>query len=293
MRQPFRRARRPTLLAVVSLLLLALPLFAAAPVPAAELAFAAAPGQPGALFAQAPVVPAATCGPGSFPVRVMPIGDSITEGEDGHASYRYWLWHGLRGAHYSGIDFVGSQFGPRTGQALYQDFDQDHEGHGGYRVDQILAGIQDWASAYQPHIALIHLGTNDLRQEQTVESTISELGRLIDALRAVNPSVVVLLAQIIPRFGPYGADIEPLNAQIPTLAAQKTTAQSPVVVVDQWTGFDENIDPPVGDTYDGVHPDESGEKKLAAKWQAALLPYLDCAYLPHSVQLPLIMVTRP
>ena len=35
--------------------------------------------------------------------------------------------------------------------------------------------------------------------------------------------------------------------------------------VDLWTGFD-----PQTDTYDGVHPNESGEKKMAAGWFEAL-----------------------
>src|SRR5690606_13665950 len=55
------------------------------------------------------------------------------------------------------------------------------------------------------------------------------------------------------------------RAMIPTLVAQKNTAQSPVIVVDQYAGFD-----PDADTYDSVHPDAVGEKKVAGKFFAAI-----------------------
>src|SRR3712207_7345092 len=41
------------------------------------------------------------------------------------------------------------------------------------------------------------------------------------------------------------------------------------VLVDQYAGFDPR---PGADTYDGVHPDESGDRKMADRWFAALNP---------------------
>jgi len=52
-----------------------------------------------------------------------------------------------------------------------------------------------------------------------------------------------------------------LNQAIPDWAASKSTAESPIVVVDCWTGFD-----PSSDTGDGVHPNNSGNEKLAYAW---------------------------
>jgi hypothetical protein len=43
-----------------------------------------------------------------------------------------------------------------------------------------------------------------------------------------------------------------------------TTPESPVVIVDQHTGFDAERD-----TFDGVHPNAEGEAKMAAAWFAA------------------------
>ena len=62
-----------------------------------------------------------------------------------------------------------------------------------------------------------------------------------------------------------------MNSEIAILGANKDTAQSPVIVVDQYTGFD-----PVADTDGGgVHPIASGYQKMADKWQLALQGILE------------------
>ena len=221
--------------------------------------------------------------------RIMAIGDSITEAQGGHASYRYWLYKELLANGFA-TDFVGGMYGVYNGAPLYPDFDQNHEGHWGWRADQVLANIEGWARAAQPDIALVHLGTNDLFQKQTPSSTAGELGQIIDKLRAANPEVVILLAQVIPSTSSSGARIPELNALIPDLAAQKSTATSPVVVVDQWTGYNA-----AADNYDGTHPNELGEQKLAARWYGAMAPFLpppgDSPFVDG--QAPTVTLTNP
>ncbi|MBS2964878.1 GDSL family lipase, partial [Actinocrinis puniceicyclus] len=66
-------------------------------------------------------------------VRVMPLGDSITDGNQTPGGYRIGLWQRFVSAGYK-VDFVGSLFnGPSTLG------DHDHEGHSGWRIDQIDA----------------------------------------------------------------------------------------------------------------------------------------------------------
>jgi hypothetical protein len=56
------------------------------------------------------------------------------------------------------VDHVGTQIDTQN-PALP---DADHEGHGGYRVDQIQAGIDDWLSSIDdPDVILLLIGTND------------------------------------------------------------------------------------------------------------------------------------
>ncbi len=208
------------------------------------------------------------------PVRVMPLGDSITQGNTAHASYRRPLWHRLADKGYR-VDFVGSlREHHGAGRPLETDFDRDHEGHWGWRADQFLEQAEAWARAARPDIVLVHLGTNDAYQGQDAESTLDELGRLVAALRSANPELTVVLSQLIPvdeqamkARGKAGVNerINAINRGIPALAKSLATAKSPVIAVDARRGFDPSLD-----THDGVHPNHQGESKIAQVWFEAL-----------------------
>ncbi len=57
-----------------------------------------------------------------------------------------------------------------------------------------------------------------------------------------------------------------LNEAIPAWAAAKNSTESPITVVDCWTGFDARED-----TFDGIHPIDSGNEKLADCWYRPLV----------------------
>jgi lysophospholipase L1-like esterase len=62
-------------------------------------------------------------------------------------------------------------------------------------------------------------------------------------------------------------NVQPLNSQIDKWASSKTTNDSPITIVDCFTGFN----PARGsDTSDGVHPNDSGDKKVAACFYSAV-----------------------
>jgi hypothetical protein len=223
--------------------------------------------------------------------RILPLGDSITQAEADRASYRYPLWKMLIDA---GLDFefVGSMNAhlgvSRKGPPPQPDyrgrpFDPDHEGHFGWTTGDIINGrwfdtgsgsgkLEDWVNEYRVDIALVHLGTNDAFTTGDNASTVSNLKQIIRILRAHNPEVSVLLAQLIPAGrGPEDdGPIESLNREIPRLAQAMHTARSPVIIVDQYSGFDPEVD-----TYDGVHPNESGEGKIARRWFDAIMELLE------------------
>ena len=220
------------------------------------------------------------------PLKVMPLGDSITSGTDLWASYRCLLYSALTAAGYN-VDFVGSvhgQWGVTSAKKITPPGycgmeDWDHEGHSGWAIYHILGGVpsswqgnlQAWAASNPPDVVLAHLGTNNFvygppeYPAPDVDAAINQLGQVIDILRAANSQVKILLAQIIPsKFSSTTQTMIPqYNARIPALAASKAGASSPIVVVDQYTGFDVNAD-----THDGTHPNASGEAKIAVKWKA-------------------------
>jgi hypothetical protein len=207
------------------------------------------------------------CAGSERPLRIMPLGDSITEAADGGASYRYWLQKDLEGAHIR-FDFVGSQHGVYGGAARFADFDHDHEGHWGWTTGQVLEHIDAWAASARPDVALVHLGTNDVVRDPAVIPR--NLAGIITALRKANPRVAVLLARLIPMRG-FAAKLGPVEESIERVAREQTTPDSPVAIVRQDEGFDVDAD-----TYDGLHPNESGERKMAKRWFEAIraLPHL-------------------
>ncbi len=81
-----------------------------------------------------------------------------------------------------------------------------------------------------------------------------------------DPRVKILIAQLIPVASALqNESIQTLNPEIARLAARKTNESSPVALADPFTGFDV-----AEDTHDGVHPDLSGEVKMAQRWFTAL-----------------------
>jgi lysophospholipase L1-like esterase len=215
--------------------------------------------------------------------RVLALGDSITQGGQGYASYRYPLWYALVSAGYA-VDLVGSRDflndgapNPALYPGYFTSFDRDHEGYWGWRTDQIAPIAQGLAAAAQPDVVLVHLGTNDIGQQGAagVANADANLRLVVQNLRAAVPDLTILLARVIP-IGPgssYFANatqVAPLNAAIDDVAADLGTPASPILVVDPNAGFD------LGTMMqsDGLHPDQDGEAFLAGVWLAALAPLL-------------------
>ncbi len=199
-------------------------------------------------------------------IRIMPLGDSITQGAADADSYRRPLWNLLKKTN-ARIDFVGSmKMNYPDARPAHSDFDMDHEGHWGWLADEVLAKIDSWAEQTAPDIVLLHLGTNNIIQKQDNKDTVVELRQIILVLRKHNPRVEILLAQLIPLADTTAnVQVQKLNGLLPDMAQSITTDDSPVHIVNQYEGFDA-----FKDTNDGIHPNESGIVKMAQRWHEAL-----------------------
>ncbi|HET8841857.1 MAG TPA: cellulose binding domain-containing protein [Ktedonobacteraceae bacterium] len=219
------------------------------------------------------------------PVRIMPLGDSIT-GSPG--CWRALLWNQLQTAGFTNIDFVGTL--PPQGCGIA--YDGDNEGHGGILATNMANQNQlpAWLSATNPNIVLMHLGTNDVWSHLSNSTILAAYSTLVDQMRANNPNMKILVAQIIPMNPSSCTDcaqgVVSLNAAIPAWASSKSTAQSPIIVVDQWTGFDDSTD-----TVDGVHPNDSGNQKMAGRWFPPLSAQLTVTSTPGATPTPGITPT--
>ena len=193
-------------------------------------------------------------------VRVMPLGDSITEGTQVPGGSRIALWQRFTTNRYT-VDLVGSQFnGPSTLG------DHDHEGHPGWRIDQIDANIAGWLNTFNPHTVLLHIGTNDVLQNFNLGSAPSRLSTLLDRITNTKPAAEVFVAQIIPLSNSgQDAAARTFNAAIPGIVQSKVNAGKRVHLVDMHSALT------TADLIDGVHPTATGYTKMATVWYNALL----------------------
>jgi lysophospholipase L1-like esterase len=221
------------------------------------------------------------------PLRIMPLGDSIT----GSTCWRALLWQMLNQNGYTGkFTFVGSR--NSDAGCTPTNYNKNNEGHPGVLVtnfvndaDELVAGVQTPQSLFAENpadIVLFHFATNDLWNNVADATILAAHTEVIAALRSVNPNVTILAAQLIP-MDPINtstcstcacpacaARVTAFNALVPAWASSNSTTASPIIVVDQWTGFDATAG---ADTVDGVHPNPaSGCPKMATKWYDALVP---------------------
>ncbi|MET7417635.1 GDSL-type esterase/lipase family protein [Dactylosporangium sp. NPDC005555] len=190
------------------------------------------------------------------PIKVMPLGDSITwgVGSPSSSSYRAPLYNRLvAGAGYN-VDFVGSQ---QSGTLP----DTDNEGHSGWRIEQIAASVDGWLATYQPDVVLLHIGTNDMNQNYQVSTAPQRLGSLIDQILAARPTATVLVAKIVPALdATIQARIDTFNAAVPGLVGSRGPR---VKLADLSTLA-------ASDLNDTLHPNDAGYAKMAVRWYTAL-----------------------
>lgn len=215
------------------------------------------------------------------PYRILFLGDSITQGrsrdpEPDMQSYRYPLWKKLADGGYS-FEFVGSLDSNFESMAEYPDykgrtFDRKHEGHWGWSIDEINRQLAGWLEQYTPDMALIMLGTNDIKKK-TVDQMIEDMKETIGMLRIKNPRIAVLLGLPFQEW-----DLFPeVRLRYTALAGELSAPGSPVIPVDHSPGWVSDPDREGTCTYDWVHTSRIGEEKLAANWFEAIKSYFDRA----------------
>lgn len=216
-------------------------------------------------------VPAAVS---AAPVRVLPVGDSITQGSAGDYTWRYRLWQSLQtGGPSAGVDFVGDRntlWNPLTGKQdnnrFYADpsFDQDH--HALWLrtlIDEsktIGAAINGLAA--KPDVIVVDLGTNDYARGAA--NSMTALKAFVANARAAAPGVDVVvlglyrLYNVKTRTYANVSYVSGFNSLLPSTAAALDTPSERVVAAPVEPTFDA-----AKLTWDGRHPTSQGELVLA------------------------------
>lgn len=202
-------------------------------------------------------------------VRIMPLGDSITEGVSG--GFRNGLWNRLTADGYK-LDYVGPRYDKWT-----QVPDKDHAGTPGFTTGGVIDNIDAWMNTYKPQIVLLLIGTNDLAwwMTESPDATAGRVGTIIDKIKATSPDTYILVGTITPMKGVA----PPNNIDRNTLVNQYNAAVRKVVADRAAKGArtsiaETNAAVSLSDLYDEVHPNAAGHEKMAQVWYQAVKPLL-------------------
>jgi len=210
-------------------------------------------------------------------VNIVPLGDSITYGcfdgcganittpecvacQGGYRTHLYVLLSqkGIK------FNFVGSlESGPSI-------INRHHEGHPGWRIDQIQAQVVGWMNSYKPETFLIHLGTNDAAQGGQAPILIERMQLLLSTIFKTNPQAVIYVASIIHFYCNDNAEsvVAAYNAGLPDVVKQFVSQGFKTYFVDIFNqaGLIQALD--YGDNC--VHPNVNGYAKMANVWASAI-----------------------
>jgi len=195
------------------------------------------------------------------PVKIMPLGDSITEGvgTTPYNGYRKPLYIDLTNSGYN-VDFVGGE--------THGDFaDPDHEGHGGWHAKEdgtvydIYDQVYGWLVAHPADIILLHIGTNDISASGQDANEVSDI---LDEIYDFSPDIKVILALIIDR-KPHSPATTQFNIDVNNMAQSCIAAGDDIIIVDMESALNY-----VNDMADNLHPNDVGYAKMADVWFDAL-----------------------
>ncbi len=188
-------------------------------------------------------------------LRIMPLGDSNTHGNNVPGGYRTNLKTLL-----PDINLVGTlQNGP-AGLT-----DRDHEGHPGWRIDEIHANMMPWLKVHQPDQVLLLAGTNDIRLNYNLAQAPNRLSNLIQAITTELPDTDILVASLIPiQDSSMQQQVEIFNQAIPGVVQNLRDQGKKVHYVDMHTVLTS------ADLADNYHPTAEGYDAMGQKWAEAI-----------------------
>lgn len=152
------------------------------------------------------------------------------------------------------------------------DFDQDHNARWGRTLADAAGTIKDDVATHQPDVLCVMIGINDLLYPITAEEMELRLRAYVNGARDANPQIRILFAEALPialadQDEGFALRVYVYNELVRSVAADLTTGRSPVVSFDLAGAEQWDV---AADTYDGTHPNDGGELKIAAGFADAL-----------------------
>ncbi|MFD7134351.1 GDSL-type esterase/lipase family protein [Streptomyces sp. NPDC059894] len=211
-------------------------------------------------------------------LRLMPVGDSMTIGSAGEHTWRHRLWQHLCATYGGPFTFVGPRetLYDKAADApvsyAYADpgFPRRHLAGWGEGWLHMAPLIGEAVRAGRADVLLVSLGLIDLGFYTNAEQTAENVRAFITAARTANPRVSMVLLPVIPNIRaaadePFAEQVARFNELLGKTAADLDEAASPLLLASIPPSYDIH-----GDTYDGTHPNASGEHKIAAAFAEAM-----------------------
>ena len=193
------------------------------------------------------------------PVRIMPLGDSITNAWN--PGYRPGLYFDLL---YAGmdVDMVGSLTDPCAPNCSH---DPNHEGHSGYTATDIASNITTWLGLNPPDVVTLHIGTNV--DASFPYPDVTQVGAILDAIKGYDADIPVVLARIINKArSSYDPQLSVYNQNLEAMAQARIAVGDRLLVVDQEPGLDYSASTTDFNISDDKHPTASGSAKMVPVW---------------------------
>ncbi|KAL3461216.1 SGNH hydrolase-type esterase domain-containing protein [Aspergillus heterothallicus] len=202
---------------------------------------------------------------GKIPLRLMPLGGSITYGlgsTDGNG-YRKTLQDLLAGQGYS-VEMVGSR---KCGSMV----NNANEGWPGRRIDQIHARATRATAKFLPNIFTVNAGSNDCIQDFGIDSAGARIDAMLEELWAVGvpDATVILSTLVVAADATVNGRVLRVNEQIRELVERKRLSEGKrVVLADMYSSAGGPDAAELVD--DGVHPNDEGYIKMAKIWAQSI-----------------------
>ncbi len=238
-------------------------------------------------------------------LRIMPLGDSITEGlcDTTATCYVPGIRRPVDPSNPAACDWSLNALNPKA--VGYRAFLRDklaaagiktsfvgsvdvvgdlaHEGHSGWTIGDLDFCVQNanWLEESQPDIILLHIGTNDMGWAHTPDEMLEDLRLLLEHIYAHAPKTHVIVAQVmsvtsnlrsfyvtLPELG--NETLAKYNAGIPDVVAEFQKAGFKVSLVDMTEVIESDAD------FDamGLHPTGEATARMADVWLAKLTEIL-------------------
>ncbi|WP_329442262.1 GDSL-type esterase/lipase family protein [Streptomyces canus] len=211
-------------------------------------------------------------------LRFMPVGDSMTIGSAGEHTWRYRMWHHLRDTYGGPFAIVGPREtlydkaadAPTSYEYADPDFPRAHLAGWGEGWLHMAPLIGEAVRAHRANVLLVSLGLIDLGFYTNAEQTAENVRAFVAEARRADPRIRMAVLPVIPNVRaesdpPFATEVTRFNELLAKAIADLDEPRSPLLPVSPPASYDINHD-----TYDGTHPNASGEHKIAAAFAAAM-----------------------